>query len=32
MEGLVGDIEGSIRNFYQDDGLEGLVEPHSSIP
>jgi hypothetical protein len=24
MEGSVGDIEGSIRNFPQDDGLEGL--------
>jgi hypothetical protein len=24
MEGLVGVIEGSIRYFSQDDGLEGL--------
>jgi hypothetical protein len=40
MEGLVGDIEESIRNFSQDDGwrvwillvFEGLAEPHNSIP
>ena len=41
MEGIIGDLEGRVYNFANDNGLkgldlfvlEGLVEPrHSSIP
>jgi hypothetical protein len=32
MEGEVGDIPGSVKDSTKDFGLEGLAEPHSSMP
>jgi hypothetical protein len=32
MEGEVGDILWSVKDSTKDFGLEGLAEPHSSMP